>query len=68
VQQYESVNASVVFPRTVHDALLKNAAENDRSFSREVRRACVFYLKHVDQVQQLGTSAAAVAVATAPRP
>jgi hypothetical protein len=63
VQPVESYNASVILPAPVHDALLRNARENDRTFSREVRRACVFYLRHIDEVQRHGTQTAAERIA-----
>jgi hypothetical protein len=62
----ESRTVGVVLPQPILDALAENARTNDRSLSREIRRACVFYLKHVDTVQQLGTSAAAETIATRP--
>ena len=53
----------VILPRPVYEALLRNARENDRSMSREIRRACVFYLRHIDEVQRHGTQTAAERVA-----
>ena len=53
----------VILPRPVYEALIGNARENDRSMSREIRRACVFYLRHIDEVQRHGTQTAAERVA-----